>query len=254
VGTGSPGHHGAVHRRLAEFHLSVGGDPLSGAHHEPLAGRQVRDRDPTLGLVVGQHTHIPGARRGQLPHRVPGVPPGLRLIQPAGQQERGHRGGDLQVDPAAGGVQQQVPGGQPGLAAVQHEHRKQRPAARRGDAQRHQRVHRNRAVPGAAQRGLMERPRRPDHYRHRQHCQDPLPAREPERREQRQQHRQITERDEEHQRHDQPVAQVHDALRIGPATSGPGWAAATCPSGGVAERLSAVTRLLDRLDEPQHGN
>ena len=114
-----------------------------GPDHEPLA------RPPAA--ATGTRRSVPSAsstqaslraRRGQLAHRVPGVAPGPGLIQPAGQQERGHRRGDLQVDPAAGGVQQQLPRAHPGLAAVQHEHRVHRPAARRGDAQRHQRVHR----------------------------------------------------------------------------------------------------------------
>ena len=103
-----PGHHAGVHRGLAELHLPVGGDPFPGPHHEPLPRTQLRDRDPALGPVSVQDARIPGARRGQLPHRVPGIAPRPGLIQPARQQERRHRRGDLQVDPAPGSVQQQV--------------------------------------------------------------------------------------------------------------------------------------------------
>ncbi len=151
---GLPGHHAGVHRGLPELCLPVSGDPFPGAHDEPLAFTQLRDRNPVLGPVSVQDARVPGAGRGQLPHRVPGVAPCLGLIEAASQQERRHRRGDLQVDPAPGCVQQQVGEAQPALAAVQDEHRIHRPAARRGDAQRHQRVHRrpSRAGRSAARR------------------------------------------------------------------------------------------------------
>ena len=41
-----PGHHAAVHRGLAELHLPVGGDPLPGPDHEPLARPQLRRPGP----------------------------------------------------------------------------------------------------------------------------------------------------------------------------------------------------------------
>ena len=181
------------------------------------------NRCPARRSVTGTRRSVPSsssthaslrARRSQLAHRVPGVAPRLGLIQPAGQQERRHRRGDLQVDAATGRVQQQVGKAQPALAVVQDEHRVHRPAARRGDAQRHQGVHRDRAVPGVPQRGGVERPRRPHHHRRRHRDQDPLPAREPRPREQRQQHRQVSQRDEQHQRHDQPPAQVGNHVRV----------------------------------------
>ena len=195
--------------------LAVRGDPLPRAHHEPLARPQQVGRDALLGVVVAEHAHVLGPGRGQVPHGLPGGAPGPGLVQPPGQQERGHRGGHLQVDPAAGGVEQRLQAAQAGPAAVQDEHRVDRPAAGGQDAQRHQRVHRGRQVPGLPQRGLVERPRRPDRHRRGQHHQEPLPAREPRPGEHRQHDRQVGQRDEEHQRQDQPAAQPPDRSLIG---------------------------------------
>ena len=227
TGTDSPGHRAAVHRGLAGQDLAVGGDPLSGPDHEPLAGPQPGGRDPLLGSVVVQHADVPGAGRGQLPHGLPGGAPGPGLVEPAGQQERGHRGGHLEVDAAAGAVQQVLQAAQPAPAAVQHEHGVRRPAAGGQDAQRHQRVHRRGQVPGLPQRGGVERPRRPGRHRHGQRDQQPLPAGEPGPREDRQHQRGVGERDEEHQRQRQPAAQPpHRGLvgRLRPALGSAGRA------------------------------
>ena len=130
-----PGHHAGVHRGLTELHHPVGGDHLPGPDHHPVTGPQLPGRDAPLGPVTGQHAGLPRPGGGQFPHRVPGITPRPGLIPPPGQQEHGHRRGDLQVDPAAGGVQQQLPRAHPGLPAVQDEHRVHRPAARRRDAE-----------------------------------------------------------------------------------------------------------------------
>ena len=63
-------------------------------------------------------------------------------------------------------------------------------------------------MPGVLQRGPVERPRAPQRHRRRAGDEQPLPAGEPQRRDQGQHQRQVGQRDEEDQRHDQPAAQV----------------------------------------------
>ena len=132
-----------------------------------------------------EQAHVPGRGRRQVAHGLAGDAPGPCLVQPAGQQERGDRGGGLQVDAAAGVVDQPLPQRPALAAAVEHEHGVDRPAARRDDAQRHQRVHRGGAVPGVLQRGPVERPGAPQGHRRRAGDEQPLPAGEPQRRDQR---------------------------------------------------------------------
>ena len=213
------GHHAAVHGGPAGQDLAVRGDPLPRPDHETLPGGQQADRDPLLGAVVAEHAHVPGPGRGQVTHGLPGGAPGPGLVEPAGQQERGHRGGHLQVDPAAGAVPQVLQAAQCGPAAVQHEHRVHRPAAGGQDAQRHQRVHGGGPVPGVPQRGQVERPGRPGRHRQGQRDQAPLPAGEPGPGEQREHDGCIGQRDEEDQRQDQPAAQAPDSGVIGCRTA-----------------------------------
>ena len=113
-----------------------------------------------------RHTSLAAGGR-EVAHRLAGDAPGAGLVQPSGQQEGGDRGGGLQVDAAAGVVDQPLPERAAGAAAVEHEHRVDRPAAGGDDAERHQGVHRGRAVPGVLQRGPVERPRAPQRHRRR---------------------------------------------------------------------------------------
>jgi hypothetical protein len=238
-----PGHHAAVHRRLAEQHRPIGRDRFPRSHHEPVTGPQRRHQDPPLGPIVGKHAGVLGARPGQFAHRVPGIAPGPGFIPLAGQQERRDRRRHLQVDAAAGGVDQLIPRAVLHGAVVQDEHRVHRPPAGRDDAQGHQRVHRSRAMPRVLQRGAVERPGRPPRDRNRQRYQDPLPPGEPVGRKQRQQQRQVAERNEEHQRDNQPPPQVGNPYRVGPV--------AACLSRLVTRtsHLGAITGPLDLFDE-----
>ena len=181
-----PRHHAAVDRGLAEQHLPVGGDAFSRADDEHVPGAQHTDRDLALGAVRVEHAHVLRGRARQLAHRLAGDAPGPCLVQAAREKERGDGGGGLQVDAAARGVDQPLPQGSAGPAAVEDEHGVNRPAAGRDDAQRHQRVHRGSAVPGVLQGGPVERPGAPQGYWRRASDEQPLPAREPQRREQRQ--------------------------------------------------------------------
>ena len=81
------------------------------------------------------------------------------------------------------------------------------------------------------------------------HCQ---PG-EPQRRDQRQHQRQVGERDEEDQRHDQPAAQVGERP-VAPRS--PGRPSALRPSSALPRSpraVAAVARLLDRRRERLHG-
>ena len=118
------------------------------------------------------------ARRRQLAHGLPRRATGAGLVEPPGEQERGDRRGDLEVDAAARGVRQLGEDAHPGRA-VQVEHRVHRPPAGGGDPEGNQRVHRGRAVPGVLDGSAVERPRCPQRHRRRQGHQDPLPAGEP---------------------------------------------------------------------------
>ena len=247
---GLPGHHAGVHRGLAELHLPVGGDPFPRAHHEPLPRAQFGDRDPVLGPVSVQDARVPGARRGQLPHRVPGVAPCLGLIQPARQQERRHRRGDLQVDPAAGRMQQQVGKAQPALATVQDEHRIHRPAARRGDAQRHQGVHRRpsragRSASAAAWNGHADHTTTGAATAIRTHCQ---PGN-------RDHGNSDSSTDRSVSGTNSTSATISRRRRSATTSASPprsGWllrAVSRRPARAAIENLSAVTGLLDRVDE-----
>jgi hypothetical protein len=88
----------AVHRGLAEQHLTVRGDDLPRPDHEHVPGPQPRRRDLALGPVRAEEADVLSARVGQLAHGRPGLAAGMRLIQPAAEQERGDGRGRLQVD------------------------------------------------------------------------------------------------------------------------------------------------------------
>jgi hypothetical protein len=100
------GHRAGVDCRLAELDQTVGRDRLAGPDHEPVTRAQRAGRDVALGSVRCQHARLFRARGGQRPHRIAGVSAGAGFIPAAGEQERGHRRGDFQVDAAAGGVDQ----------------------------------------------------------------------------------------------------------------------------------------------------
>ena len=207
-GDGLPRHHAAVHRGLAEQHLTVGGDGLARAHDEHVPRAQPARRDLALGAIGLQQADVLRPGGGQLTHGRSGDSPGAGLIQPPGQQERGDRRGDLQVDAATGAVDELPQHALAGRAAVQDEHRVDGPAAGGDDAERDEGVHRGGAVPGVDQRRPVEGPRGPQRHRRRAGDQGPLPAGEPVGRDQRQQQGKVRQRNEEDKGEDQPAAQV----------------------------------------------
>ena len=253
------GHHRAVDRGLAELDLAVGGDGLARPDDEPVARPQPGGGHPALGPAGLEQAHL--ARRGgrEVAHRLARDAPGAGLVQPSGQQEGGDGGGGLEVDAAAGVVDQPLPEGAAGPAAVEREHRVDRPAAGCDDAERHQGVHRRRAVPGVLQRRPVKGPGAPQRHRRRAPDQQPLPAGKPQRRDQRQHHRQVGQRDEQHQRDDQPALEVsgvprrriHRAGPRRPASGSLAGAVAVYParttaamSSSVASPVGAVTRAV----------
>ena len=95
-------------------------------------------------------------------------------------------------------------------------------------------------MPGVLQRGAVERPGGPQRHRSGQRDQDPLPSGEPVAGEQRQRDGQVAERDEEHQRQDQPAAQVG------------GLVAGLEGRRGGLDQAGRVPRVLDRRDHRLH--
>ena len=86
-----------VDRRRALLDDAVGGDLLAGPHDEAVADGELLDRDAHLGAVA-QHGDVLGAELEQRPQRGAGAPLGPGLEVAAGEDERRHAGGDLEVD------------------------------------------------------------------------------------------------------------------------------------------------------------
>ena len=80
-----------------------------GTDDELVPGPQRAGGDPPLGSVRAEHAHVLRGRGRQAAHGLAGDAPGPRLVQPAREQERGDGGGGLQVDAAAGGVDELLP-------------------------------------------------------------------------------------------------------------------------------------------------
>ena len=99
---GLAGHHAAVHRRLPELDVPVCRDRLPRPDHEQVTGPQQGDGDAALASVISEDAYILRAGVSQRAHRLARRTASPGLEEPAGQQERGHRRGDLQVDTAAG--------------------------------------------------------------------------------------------------------------------------------------------------------
>jgi hypothetical protein len=205
------GHRAAVHGRLAEQHLAVRGDLLPRPHHEGFPSFQHADGDAPLGAVVAEHADIFRGGRREFAHRFACRVAGTGLVEPPGEQERGHRRRHLKVDAAARGVREFLECAH-SRPAVEAEHRVHRPSAGGSDPERHERVHRARAVPRVLDRRAVERPRGPQRHRRREAYQHPLPPGEPVGGEQRQQDGQVAERDEENERDSESPAQVPDLV------------------------------------------
>ena len=157
------GHRRGVQCRGALDHGAVGGDTLTGAHHDHVADGQFAGGNPHLGAVAHDGGLL-GAQRQQRAQCRTGRPLGLGFGVTAGQQEHRDRGRDFEVH-----VPVPVPG-RPG------DHDERRPQVGGQGADRHQGVHRGRAVTGTVQRRCVERVAAPEHNRRGQCENHPLPA------------------------------------------------------------------------------
>ena len=185
------GEQRGVDGRRAVLDDAVGGDLLARAHDEAVADGELVDRDAHLGAVA-EHGDVLGAELEQRPQRGAGAALGPGLEVAAGEDERRHAGGDLEVDHA--GAHRRArrvnvkPWVMPGHAGVAEEQRVQRPAERGQHAERDERVHRRRGVAQVGPGRPVERPRAPGHDRGGQRQRQPLPVLELQRRDHRQQH------------------------------------------------------------------
>ena len=213
------GQHRRVHRGRALLDDAVGGDLLARADDEPVADGELLGGDPRLDARRRpQHGDVLRAELQQRPQGGAGPALGAGLEVAAGQDERGHAGGGLEVDVAGAvgaldGELERV--GHAGRARGAQEQRVQRPAERRQRAERDQRVHRRGAVPQVGPGGLVERPGAPHHDRRGQGERQPLPVGELQRRDHR-------HRDHRHGQHGGDQQPVRAATAVGSSRVAPG--------------------------------
>ena len=198
TGTGSPVSSEVSTALRALDHDAVGGDLLARADGEHVADRSDATgtrrsvRRPASSVVSSATSVAPSDE--QAAQGVTRPTPGAVLRVAAGEQERGHDGGDLEVQlgrlhaghaPArgtsVGSIRMPISPAPPSSTA-HSDH-----AGRGDDAERDERVHGRRAVPGRARGGPVERPGGPRDDGQGERGDDPLPAGELQRRDHRQQ-------------------------------------------------------------------
>ena len=202
---GFAGHGTHIDGGASLHHKPVGGDRLTRPDDEALLFLELFCGKDHFGAVGHQHGDALGTQRGQCPQRVAGLGFGPRLEVAAGQHEHRHPGGHLEVDRVA--AHQRPPHAFGPALRMCDEDRVQRPQRGGGDPHRDQGFHRGDAVARVAQRHPVEGPRRPGDDRQRQPHQDPLPAGEAGRGQNREHHRQMRQRHEQHRRHRQTYQQ-----------------------------------------------
>jgi hypothetical protein len=97
-GQGLAGHGAAIDGRGTEDDLTVGGHRLSRPHHEPVTDLELRNREPSLHVAGVEHGHVLGPHGRQRSQSVSRPPLTQCLEVPAGQEERGHGGGNIDID------------------------------------------------------------------------------------------------------------------------------------------------------------
>ena len=152
------GQQRAVDGGVSLAHDAVGRDQLTRPDHEHVADRELRERYAVLAIVV-DHGHVADATGRKRAQRTRCPAFRARLEIPADQDEQRHAGGHLEVEV---------------VGPRRHEQRDQRPAERRRDPDRDQRVHGRRAVSQAPQRRPVDRPAAPPDHRQRQPQRDPV--------------------------------------------------------------------------------
>ena len=89
--------HGRIDGRPAGDDDTVGRNLFTGSHHERIADRELADGDAHFGRTVPDNGDILGAHVQQGPQRRAGLSLRPCLEIAAGEDERGDRGGDLEV-------------------------------------------------------------------------------------------------------------------------------------------------------------
>ena len=242
------GEQRGVDRRRAVFDDAVGGHLLTRADDEAVADGELGDRDALLDAVA-QHGDVLGAQLQQRPESGAGASLGAGLEVAAGEDERRHPGGDLEVDEAGthvpiGGPREPV--GHPRDTGVTEEQRVQRPSERRQHPDRDQRVHRGGGVTQVEPGRPVEWPRPPGDDGRGQRQRQPLPVVELPGLH----HRQHDHRHRQHDRGDQPGPQgaglvdfgFHRARRV----VGVGGDDGTGGPGRVAGRFDLGDQLVRR--------
>ena len=160
---------------------AVGGDLLAGPDHEAVAdGELTRSAIRRLDAVARARRR-PWRRGSSRPRRAAPARRLARCLEPAaGQQERGHAGGGLEVDVARAVAAPMVSSKgcvMPGIAGVAEEQGVERPAEGGERADADQRVHGRGAVAQVRPGRAVERPAAPHHDRRGQGQREPLPER-----------------------------------------------------------------------------
>ncbi len=188
------GEHRDVDRGRTVHDPAVRRDLLARTYDEAVADGELVDGDLVATLEPGR-LH---AQREEGPERVTRTPARTRFEVLAEQEQRDDRATRLEVDvrvaaTAAGH------GLHAGRRRVEEHERDDRPQPCCRGAERHEGVHRDRAVAEVGQGRLVERPAGPEDHGRRKHQRDPLPAREHERGH----HRDEDQRDGEHRGDDE---------------------------------------------------
>ena len=129
------------------------------------------DRTALLAPVAVEHGGLRGAELGQGAQRAAGAALGAGLEVAAAEDQGDRRRGDLEVDVVrlAAGRHQRHHHLHPVVAGMGEQQRADAGGERGEHADRHERVHRGRAVAGVLPGGPVERPRRPGRHRRGEH-------------------------------------------------------------------------------------
>jgi hypothetical protein len=204
--------HGLVHGGCAFEHDSVGGDLLSGTDDEDIAFAQFLDRHEHLDAVA-EDPRLLCAELEQRPDRGSGAPLGARLQVATEEDERRDDSRGLEVR----------------VGVVERDHGQERPGVCGEGAERDERVHPGRALPGPGEGGAMEGPASPEDDGRREREREPLPAFELKRGH----HREEDERERQRGRDRKPHRRVSTRIRT--------------------RESRAIAGGLDRADEVSRG-
>ena len=192
---------GRIHRRRALDHHAIRGNLLTRAHQEQVIRHEVLHRNLHLlrhALLIGaQQSRLLRTHAQQGAQRLRRTVASAVLNRAANQQEQRHHGRRIKIQRrmVAGKHRPETTARMMHMRRQRrvHEQLRQRIEIRQHHAERHQRIHRGRAVTGVDERGAVERCGAPERDRRGQNRHDPAPVRELERREHRNQENRHTQ-------------------------------------------------------------